>query len=108
MFDGLDFSKMENMFEELQNKAKELENENENKEFSVKSGAGMVEIKINGKGEVMDLNIDDSLLGDKESLQILLISAMNDAIKLVENQKKNIAAKMLGNLGNFGGFGDNK
>lgn len=105
MFDGLDFSKMGDMLEEIQNKAKELENENSNKEFSVKSGAGMVEIKINGKGEVMDLNIDDSLLEDKESLQILLISAMNDAVKLIENEKKNLALKMMGGFGNFGGFG---
>lgn len=105
MFDGIDFSKMGSMLEELQNKAKELENANDNKEFSVKSGAGMVEIKINGKGEIMDLNIDDSLFEDKESLQILLISAMNDAIKLVENEKKNLAARMLGDLGGFGGFG---
>ena len=105
MFDGIDFSKMGSMLEELQNKAKELENANDNKEFSVKSGAGMVEIKINGKGEIMDLNIDDSLFEDKESLQILLISAMNDAIKLLENEKKNLAARMLGDLGGFGGFG---
>lgn len=108
MFDGIDFSKMTDMLEELQSKAKELENENDNKEFSVKSGAGMVEIKINGKGEVMDLNIDDSLLEDKESLQILLISAMNDAVKLIENEKKNLALKMMGGFGNLGNFGEQK
>ncbi|PSM53189.1 YbaB/EbfC DNA-binding family protein [Campylobacter blaseri] len=99
MLDGFDFSKMGSMFEEIQKKAKELEQESESKEYSVKSGAGMVEIKINGKGEVLDLNIDESLFEDRESLQILLISAMNDAIKLVETQKKDLAAKMLGGLG---------
>ncbi|CZE46057.1 YbaB/EbfC family nucleoid-associated protein [Campylobacter geochelonis] len=103
MFDGLDFSKMGGMFEEMQKKARELELESQNKEFSVKSGAGMVEIKLNGKGEVLDVSIDESLFEDRESLQILLISAMNDAIKLVENEKKNIATKMLGGLG--GGLG---
>lgn len=99
MFEGIDFSKMGEMFEEMQKKVKDLEAENEKKEFSVKSGGGMVEIKISGKGEILDVNIDDELFSDKESLQILLISAMNDAIKLVENEKKNIASKMLG-----GGF----
>ncbi|NLK67376.1 MAG: YbaB/EbfC family nucleoid-associated protein [Campylobacteraceae bacterium] len=102
MFEGIDFSKMGEMFEEIQKKAKDLETENENKEFSVKAGAGMVEIKINGKGEILDVNIDEELFSDRESLQILLISAMNDAIKLVENEKKNLAAKMLGGFG--GGF----
>lgn len=99
MLDGFDFSKMGSMFEEMQKKVKELEEENEKKEYSVKSGAGMVEIKINGKGEVLDVNIDESLFEDRESLQILLISAMNDAIKLIENEKKNLAANLLGGLG---------
>lgn len=107
MFEGIDFSKMGSLVEEMQKKAKEIEAENDNKEFSVKSGGGMVEIKINGKGEILDLNIDDELFEDKESLQILLISAMNDAVKLIENEKKNLASKMLGGLGNLGNFGGN-
>lgn len=103
MFDGMDFSKMGEMFEDIRKKAEEIEAQNANKEFNVKSGGGMVDIKINGNGEVLDVNIDDSLLEDKESLQILLISAMNDAVKLIENEKKSMATKMLGNLGGFGG-----
>ena len=102
MFDGMDFSKMGEMFEDIRKKAEEIEAQNANKEFNVKSGGGMVDIKINGNGEVLDVNIDDSLLEDKESLQILLISAMNDAVKLIENEKKSMATKMLGNLGGFG------
>lgn len=98
MFEGMDFSKMGEMFDDLQKKAKELEEANSNKEFCVKSGGGMVAIKINGKGEVLDIIIDDSLLEDKESMSILLISAMNDAIKLIENEKKNLASNMLTGL----------
>ena len=104
MLDGFDFSKMGEMIEEMQKKAKEIEEANANKEYTVKSGGGLVSVKINGNGEVMDLNIDDSLFEDKESLQILLISAMNDAVKLIENEKKQTAAQMLG-LGNLGNFG---
>ena len=48
----------------------------------------MVEISINGNSEVVDLKIDDSLLEDKDSLQILLISCMNDIIKQSEENKK--------------------
>lgn len=103
MFDGMDFSKMGAMIEEAQKKVKELEEENNKKEFSIKNGGGMIEIKLNGGGEILDINIDDSLLEDKESLQILLISAMNDAIKLIEEQKKSIAANMLNGFG-FGGL----
>lgn len=99
MFEDMDFSKMGAMLEEMQKKAREFEEQSQNKEFVVKSGGSMVAIKISGKGEVLDVSIDDSLLQDKDSLSILLISAMNDAIKLVENEKKNIASQMLGGLG---------
>ena len=58
MFDGIDFSKMGEMVEQMQKKAKEIEEANANKEYSIKSGGGLVSIKINGNGEVMDLNID--------------------------------------------------
>lgn len=108
MFEGFDLSKMNEMLGDLQKKAQQMENENANREFSVKSGAGMVEIKISGKGEVLDVSIDDSLMSDKDSLQILLISTINDAVKLIDNEKKNLAAKMLGDIGNLGGFGGEK
>ena len=102
MFEGMDFSKMGQILDQMQAKAKQIEEENARKEFTVKSGAGMVAIRLNGAGEVLDLSIDDSLFSDKESLQILLISAIGDAIKLVENEKKDAAASMLGGLGGLG------
>ena len=30
---------------------------------------------------------------------------MNDAVKLIENEKKNLASKMLGGFGGFGNLG---
>lgn len=92
------------MLEEVQKKAKELEDETANREFSVKSGGGLVSVKANGKGEVLDISIDDSLLEDKESLQILLISAVNDVLKMVEDDKKHLATRMLGGFAGDMGF----
>ena len=62
----------------------------------------MVEIVGNGKGEVIDLLIDDSLLEDKEALQILLIGAFNDLSKMVEQNRQHSAAGMLGGMNPFG------
>ena len=103
MFEGLNLGDMSKMLEGAQEQMKKLQEENANKEFSVKTGGGMVEIRINGNGEVIDLNIDNSLLEDRESLQILLIAAMNDAYKMVEDNKKNSAMGMLGGINPFGG-----
>ena len=46
-------------------------------------------------------------MDDKDSLQILLISGINDVIKMVEDNKKSMATNLLGGLGglNFGDLG---
>jgi len=93
---------MAKMLEGMQESASKLQAELESKTFSVKSGGGMVKVEINGKGEVIDIDIDDSLLEDKDSLQILLIGAVNDAIKMVETNKQSSAMSMLGGMSPFG------
>ena len=99
---------MGKMLEGMQENAEKLQEELESKTFSVKSGGGMVELSVNGKGEVIDLNIDDELLSDKDSLQILLIGAINDANKMVQQNQQNSAMGMLGGLGTLNPAGENK
>ncbi|MCX6053161.1 MAG: YbaB/EbfC family nucleoid-associated protein [Campylobacterales bacterium] len=97
MFGNLgNLSEMSKMLEGMQENATKLQAELESKTFSVKSGGGVVEVSINGKGEVLDLTIDDSLLSDKESLQILLIGAVNDAYKMVQQNQQNSAINLFG------------
>ncbi|EDM23196.1 YbaB/EbfC family nucleoid-associated protein [Caminibacter mediatlanticus] len=95
MFGNLDLN-------EMMKKLQESMAEADNKTYTAKSGGGLVEATVNGKFEVVDIKIDDSLLEDKESLQILLMSAINDAIKMAVEDKKNQAMNMFGglNLGN--------
>jgi len=102
MFEGLDMSKMGQMMEELQSKAKEMEAQQKSVTMTAKAGGGMIEITANGAGEIVDMIIDDSILDDKESLQILLISAINDVLKMVEDNKKSQAMNMMGGMNPFG------
>ena len=100
MFEGLgNMGDLGKMLEEVQKKARELEEKAESVELTAKSGGGLVKVTANGKGEIIDIEIDDSLLEDKEALQILLISAVNDVLKMVEDNKKSAAMSVLG-----GGF----
>jgi len=101
MFDGFDMNKMSEMMSQMQDKAKEIEEQAKNVQFTAKAGGGLVELTINGAGEVIDLNIDDTMLEDKEYLQILLMSAMNDATKMVEDNKKSQAMGMMGGMNPF-------
>ncbi|EAJ1119508.1 YbaB/EbfC family nucleoid-associated protein [Campylobacter lari] len=99
MFENMDFSKMGELLTKAQEKANELEQEALKKEFSAKSGGGLVKVSANGKGEIIDINIDDSLLEDKESMQILLIAAINDVQKMVEQNKKSMASNLFSGMG---------
>jgi len=102
MFEGLDLGSMGKMMEQMQEKAKEMQEQAKNVQFTAKAGGGLVELTANGAGEVIDLNIDGSLLEDKESLQILLISAMNEVNKMAEENKKSQAIGMMGEMNPFG------
>ncbi len=109
MFEGLNMGDLGKMLEEVQQKAKELEEKSASIELTAKSGGGLVKVTANGKGEVIDIEIDDSLLEDKEALQILLISAINDVMKMVEDNKKSAAMNMFGGgLNPFAGGGSSQ
>jgi len=103
MFGDMDISKMGDMLKEMQAKAEQLQAQAKAVEMTAKGGGGMVQVTANGAGEVIDITIDDSLLEDKSSLQILLISTINDALKMVEDNKKSQAMGMFGGLNPFGG-----
>tara|TARA_Y100001936_G_C15689661_1_gene465318 strand:+ start:141 stop:449 length:309 start_codon:yes stop_codon:yes gene_type:complete len=67
------------------------------------SGGGMVSVKVNGKQEIIELNIDsDAMSEDKEMLEDLIISALNKALsksKSDSQEKMNsIAGGMMGGM----------
>lgn len=98
MFDP---QKLFELLGDMQEKLKNAQEQNKEQEFTSLSGGGLVRVSVNGEGEIIDINLDDSLLGDKESLQILLISAINDALKKLEDGRKQSALSLFGNLGGF-------
>ncbi len=102
MFENFDLSKMGAMLEIAQKQAEKMQEDASSKTFRAKSGGGLVVVEMNGHGEVIDISIDGTLMEDKESLQILLMSAMNDVTKMVEEDKKHATAQMLSSMGSFG------
>ncbi len=60
-----------------------------NHEVTGEAGAGMVRVTMNGRHEVRQVTIDDSLVGDdKEMLEDLVAAACNDAVRRVEAMVK--------------------
>ena len=72
--------KAQEMQENMQKAQKELAA----KEITGESGGGLVQVTMRGTHEVNAVSIDASLMGDdKEMLEDLIASAMNDAVHKV-------------------------
>ena len=56
-------------------------------EYTVKAGGGMVTVQINGLKEILDISIEPEIVDpdDVETLQDILVAAVNEAIKRVED-----------------------
>ncbi len=103
MLDGIDLSKinLNEMLGQVQEMAQKAKVDGASQTFTSKVGGGMIELSINGNSEVIDLQIDDSLLEDKDSLKTFLISAMNDCLKQSDDNKKTMAMNMMSGANPF-------
>lgn len=68
-------------FGQMQSKLQKMQEELANAEVEGQSGAGLVRVTVNGKGEMKRLSIDPSLIkpDEKEILEDLIITASQDA-----------------------------
>ncbi len=101
MFGNGNLGDLNTLLSSMQEEAKKLEEEKNNSLFTGKSGGGMVEVTMNGKGEAVDIKIDPSLLDDVDALQILLVAGFNDAVNLVSENQKTLAMNMVNQLNPF-------
>ena len=68
----------------MQNKIAKLQQEMAEKEVEASAGGGMVKVVMNGRQEMKSITIDKSILesGDTEMLQDLIITAVNEAVRI--------------------------
>lgn len=90
------------MQEDMANKQAELEA----CEYDVNVGGGVVTVKINGKKEILSVKIDPEVIDpdDAETLEDLIVAAVNEAIKKVETIYNQEMEKITGGLGLPGGL----
>ena len=70
------------------------------REYEIKAGGGVVTVKINGKKEVLSIDIDPEVVDpdDVETLQDILVAGVNEAIKRVEDTNAAEMEKVTGAL----------
>ena len=92
-------------FKEAQEKMKQIKEELDTLEASSESGAGLVKVTVNGKKELISIEIDDSILNEKEMVQDLVVAASNNALKEIDikikEQMKEKTGDMMPNIPGF-------
>ena len=92
------------MQEDMAAKQEELEA----REYDISAGGGAVSLKINGKKQILSLDIDPEIVDpdDIETLSDILVAAVNEAIKRVEDTASSEMEAITGsmNLPGMGGF----
>ena len=87
--------------QQMQKKMEEMQQKLAETEIIGKSGGGMVQITMNGKGEAKKLAIDPKLIdpNDKEVLEDLIVAAINDAKNHNEAKMSEEMSKLTGGMG---------
>ena len=70
--------------QEMQKNMQAAQEEIAQMEVSGEAGGGMVKVTMTGKHELVKVEIDDSLMDDKEMLEDLFAAAVNSAARRVE------------------------
>lgn len=82
--------------EDMDTATKELEQ----KEYSVTSGGGAIEVTMTGKLEIKSLKIDKEVVDpdDIEMLSDMIIAAVNESIRNVNDEKEKVMEELSGGL----------
>ncbi|MDR0886545.1 MAG: YbaB/EbfC family nucleoid-associated protein [Clostridiales Family XIII bacterium] len=85
----------------MQQKMGDLQDELNAKEFETSAGGGAVTVKMNGQKELLSLNIDPDVMDpeDPEMLQDLIIVAINEAIRQIEETSSREMESLTAGLG---------
>ena len=96
---------MNNLMKQAQRMQRQLEENKkalEEKEFTATSGGGAVEVVVSGKKDLKSITISPDAVDpdDVEMLQDMILVAVNEAMKQVDEESE----KLFGGMGGLGGF----
>lgn len=97
---------MNNMMKQVQKMQKQMEEQQkalEESEFTATAGGGAVEVTMTGKKVLTKVTLDPDAVDpdDVEMLEDLIMVAVNDAMKKVDDANSASMAKMTGGMGGF-------
>lgn len=86
--------------QKMQEDMANLKSELDEKEYEVSAGGGMVTVHINGKKEILSIDIKPDIVDpdDIETLSDILVAAVNQAISQVEKTNSTEMEKITGSM----------
>lgn len=90
--------------QKMQEDMKKAQAELANAEVTGQAGGGMVSVVMTGRHDIRRVNIDDSVMDDKEMLEDLIAAAVNDAVRQIELESKDKMSGMTDGLNLPPGF----
>ena len=86
--------------QKMQRQMEEATKELEEKEMTATAGGGVVEVTVSGKKEVTKIKIDPEAVDpeDVEMLEDLLMAAVNEALRKIEDYSQQSMNKITGGL----------
>ncbi len=96
-------SNMQSMLKQAQKMQEDMaapQAELEEREYDASAGGGVINVKINGKKEILSVKIDPEVIDpdDAETLEDLIVAAVNEAIKKVEAVSSEEMGKITGSM----------
>ena len=101
-----DMGSMIKQAQKMQEDMATLQAELDEKEYDISAGGGAVTIKIKGTKEILAIDLKPEIVDpdDIETLSDILVAAVNEAIKRVEENNSSAMASITANMGLPGAF----
>ena len=102
---GMNQAAMMKQAQKMQQDLLRMQAEQEAKTFTAAAGGGMVNATVNGKHELVNLEIKPEAVDpdDVEMLQDMVIAAVNEAMRAADTEAANNMSRLTGGL-NLGGL----
>ena len=90
---------MQQMMQQAQRMQQKMQEEIAQIKVEATAGGGMVKVQMDGQKNLLAVKIDPEAAGDAEMLQDMILAAVSEAHKQVEDQIKQKMGGMLGGMG---------
>ena len=102
---GMNQAAMMKQAQKMQQELLRMQQEQETKTYTASAGGGMVTAIVNGKHELVDMQINPEAVDpdDVEMLQDMVIAAVNEAMRTADAEAANNMSRLTGGL-NLGGL----